>query len=57
MTADEVERAAWLAEGLRRGWCSEPVCATHQGVPSTEAEAVRWEAGEDPCEHVLRLWP
>jgi hypothetical protein len=47
----------WLKFGIRRGWISEPVCATHDGVPNTADEADAWEEGWDPCQHVLRLWP
>ena len=47
----------WQHYGERRGWCSAAVCATHDGIPSTPDEAEEWEAGHDPCEHVLRLWP
>ena len=47
----------WLAWGKEKGWVSDPVCATHDGVPSTEEEEEEWDQGYDPCEHVLRLWP
>jgi hypothetical protein len=49
--------AEWLQTGMEEGWCSPPACATHDGIPNTDEEAAQWEAGEDPCEHVLRLWP
>ena len=47
----------WLQVGLDQKWISEPVCATHDGVPDTEEEYKEWEEGHDPCQHVLRLWP
>jgi len=47
----------WIKLGIENGWCSAPTCATHDGVPSTDEEADEWEAGYDPCQHVLRLWP
>lgn len=47
----------WAEHGVSRGWCSEPVCATHDGIPSTPEEQAEWDEGHDPCEHVLRLWP
>jgi len=42
----------WLMFGYDQGWCSPPVCATHDGVPMSEDE---YEMGE-PCVHVLRLY-
>jgi hypothetical protein len=47
----------WLEYGWARGWCSRPACSTHDGVPMTPAEEQRWEAGEDPCSAIIRLWP
>jgi hypothetical protein len=49
--------AEWISVGIERGWCSEPVCATHDGIPRTEAEGLAWDDGWDPCENVVRLWP
>ena len=46
----------WLALGRDMGYCSEVVCATHQGVPSTPEERDRWDDGYDPCEMVVRIW-
>jgi hypothetical protein len=46
----------WLRYGQQRGWISSPVCATHIGLPNTDDEEAAWEAGEDPCQHALRLW-
>lgn len=46
----------WLQLGVKKGWCSEPVCATHAGLPSTEEEMASWDAGGDPCEYAVRLW-
>lgn len=48
---------AWMAYGVEKGWCSRPVCATHDGVPDTEEEQAEWDEGYDPCQHILRLWP
>lgn len=46
----------WVELGVRNGWCSEVVCATHDGVPGTPEEDAEWEAGHDPCQPVVRLW-
>lgn len=44
----------WLELGIRRRFCSELVCATHDGLPYTDEEyTVDWE---DPCIPAVRLW-
>jgi hypothetical protein len=47
----------WLGFGIRNGWVSDQVCATHEGVPSTDEGRIEWDEGGDPCEVVLRVWP
>jgi hypothetical protein len=47
----------WAKYGRTRGWISEIVCATHEGLPSTPEEIREWEDGADPCEHAVRVWP
>jgi len=47
----------WLQVGMDNGWCTPPTCATHDGIPPTVEGRDMWARGEDPCEHVLRLWP
>jgi len=32
-------------------------CWTHDGIAQTDEEAQAFEAGEDPCLHVIRLNP
>ena len=46
----------WLAIGREHGFCSLPVCETHDGVPLSMMEQDAWEEGDDPCVHVLRLY-
>ena len=46
----------WLRYGGERGWVSAPVCSTHDGVPTSEAEDDDVWDGGDPCVHVLRLY-
>ena len=47
----------WLREGYEAGWIGPPVCSTHDGVPTSEAEDDEgMEYGEHPCIHVLRLY-
>lgn len=46
----------WIDYGVRQGWVTE-ACLTHDGLPTTDEEDEAFEDGEDPCQHVLRLWP
>ena len=48
--------ADWLLLGVERGWCSEPVCGTHDLVPMGPDEAAAFDAGGDPCVTVVRLY-
>lgn len=50
LTAEE-----WVEYGIKRGWCGPPVCATHDGVPTTEDEDIEMEQ-YDPCITVIRLY-
>jgi hypothetical protein len=47
----------WLALGVANGWVSGPRCVTHDGIVSSAEEEAAFDAGRDPCQHVLRLWP
>lgn len=42
----------WWEQGYREGWVGPPVCVTHDGLPSTEAE----DEDDEPCIHVMRLY-
>ena len=46
----------WLEVGITSGFCAEPECDTHGGVPLTEEERQEFEDGGDPCITVTRLW-
>ena len=46
----------WLTMGIGFGYCSEPVCDTHDGLPMTPAEQNEFEDGYDPCIPAVRLW-
>lgn len=46
----------WIEFGQSKGWVSEIVCATHDGLPSSPAEELEWEDGGDPCEPSVRVW-
>jgi hypothetical protein len=51
LTIDE-----WIQYGIDHKYCSEPVCATHEGLPTTKEEEAAWEEGYDPCSPGIRLW-
>ena len=45
----------WLRIGIENGWAGPPVCYTHDGLPTSEAEDTEFEES-DPCIHVIRLY-
>jgi len=47
MTQDE-----WMRHGWERGFCSPPVCVSHDGVPTTEQE----DDDPDLCVTIVRLY-
>lgn len=51
-----IEFDHWLQLGMDNGFIGPPVCATHDGTPSSEEEDVSFDEGEDICLHVLRLY-
>jgi len=53
---ESIEFADWLQQGMNNGWISRPFCNTHDMDPAmTEEEEAEWEAGGDPCQHVVRI--
>jgi hypothetical protein len=46
----------WLEDGMAQGWCGPDVCSTHDGTPTTEAEDEEFDAGQDPCLPIIRLY-
>ena len=49
-----MDRNEWLEFGIREGYCSAPICSTHDGLPQPAMEDVEWEEGGDPCVHIIR---
>lgn len=47
---------AWITKGIEKGWCSEVVCDTHDGVPMSVEETEEWQDGNDFCVPIVRLW-
>lgn len=46
----------WVAYGQVRGWCSDVICETHDGLPMSDNEVDEWEQGYDPCIHAIRVY-
>ena len=57
LSTDEKAFGDWLDLGIEKGWVTEPFCATHDGGYQymSEEEVQEWEAGGDPCQHVIRI--
>lgn len=47
----------WLAVGYENKWCGPPVCEVHDGLPTTAEEDEQLWDGNDPCIHIVRLYP
>ena len=58
LSPEEQEFGIWLSNGIERGWVSDLYCHTHDGgfEYMGEEELEEWEAGGDPCEHVIRIF-
>ena len=46
----------WYEEGVHKGWCSEIVCNTHDGIPMTDEESDDWWEGDDMCIVAVRIY-
>jgi hypothetical protein len=57
LSPEEKEFGIWLSNGIDRGWITPPYCNTHDGGYEYmgEEELEEWDAGGDPCCHVVRL--
>ena len=55
LTVGHITFEDWLTMGIGFGYCSEPVCDTHDGLPMTPEEEERFEEGYDPCIPAVRL--
>ena len=57
LSPEQQEFSVWLENGIERGWVTPPFCSTHDGGYEYmgEEEEAEWEAGGDPCQHVVRL--
>lgn len=57
LSFEEQEFGIWLANGIEKGWISDPYCVTHDGGLEymSEEELEDWDQGGDPCQHVVRI--
>jgi hypothetical protein len=46
----------WLRTGAANGWCSPVQCQMHSHIAMTPAEWERYEAGEEPCVYIVRVY-
>jgi hypothetical protein len=46
----------WLRIGYESGFCSPPVCYSHDGMPMTAGELEELDEGYEPCMHLLRVY-
>jgi hypothetical protein len=51
------EQMVWLLEGISKGFCTPPTCATHEGLHYTpeEQEVVESDDFDSCCPTVVRL--
>lgn len=50
-----MDQSEWIEYGIKNGWCSPPVCSTHDGIPTTALEDEEFD-DTDPCIHIFRLY-
>jgi hypothetical protein len=51
-----MNREEWLDFGFDHGFCSRPVCAVHDWLPSTAEEEQDFCEGLDPCIVAIRVY-
>jgi hypothetical protein len=56
MMTYHVDYEEWITYVQRRGWIGPIVCATHDGIPMSEAEEQEFEDGGDPCQWIYRKY-
>ncbi len=52
----DIEFDEWLQQGLSNGFCGPAICYPHDGLPLSEQEDEAYDAGDDPCIHIIRLY-
>lgn len=46
---------AWIADGLRQGFCTPPGCYWHDGVPLTADDELVLNGDDEICVYVMRV--
>lgn len=54
--SNQMDFDTWMKIGYDSGWCSPPVCQTHDGTPMTASEDEDMIEGNDVCVHIVRLY-
>ena len=54
--SNQMDFDTWAKIGYDNGWCSTPMCYTHDGLPVTAGEDEELNEGHDPCIHIVRLY-
>ena len=54
--SNQMDFDTWARVGYENGWCSPPMCYTHDGLPVTAGEDEDMNEGHDPCIHIVRLY-
>jgi len=54
--SNQMDFDTWVRIGYESGWCSPPMCYTHDGLALTAGEDEELNEGHDPCIHVVRLY-
>jgi hypothetical protein len=52
----DIEFDEWLQQGISNGFCGPAICYPHDGLPMSEQEDEAYDAGDDPCIHIIRLY-
>jgi hypothetical protein len=52
----DIEFEEWLQQGISNGFCGPAICYPHDGLPMSEQEDEAYDAGDDPCIHIIRLY-
>ena len=54
--SNQMDFDTWARIGYESGWCSPPMCYTHDGLPLTAGEEEELNEGHDPCIYIIRLY-
>lgn len=55
-TLRSMEFHEWVIMGMEKGWIGPQLCATHDGLPLSEAQEADFDEGFDPCVPIFRIY-